>query len=106
MKIILTAEGKVLMSATGVIISVPTAPRSVRLRRPQKIIPCLHRGHSLRKDSCLTCNGKQVETVFQCQLFKECTIRRIKENQVEPKPCIICQDRQEVAYGQAGKADS
>jgi len=105
-KIILTAEGKVLMSAAGVIIGVPTLPKEPKTRRPQKIIPCLHRGRSLREDKCLTCNGRQVEVVFQCQLFGECTIRRIKENQVEPKPCIICQDRQEVAYGQAGEADS
>lgn len=66
-----------------------------------KMIPCIHRGHELRKAVCTTCGRKgETESVFQCKLFTECTVRRFKRKQSEPKPCIICESREEVSYNQ------
>ena len=68
------------------------------------IIPCINRGTQTGTVNCKTCGGQKKVLIFQCKLFGECSIQRIKENQIEPKPCIICKDREEVAYGQASKA--
>jgi hypothetical protein len=60
---------------------------------PRFTTPCAHRGEIIERAVCNVCGMKgQPFDVFACELHGKCMVRRFRNDRLELKVCVLCDD--------------